>query len=118
MRTYLTTHGVPADRIVTDRAGLDTYDSCARALRIFGVGDVVIVSQGYHLPRAVGTARRLGLRAVGVGDETARWRSYPWWRGVLRDQVACVKTVWDLASRRDPVLGPPDDRVQRALQDG
>jgi vancomycin permeability regulator SanA len=106
---------VPAERIVMDRAGLDTYDSCVRARRIFGVQDLVIVSQSYYLPRAVGTARRLGLRAYGVGDETARRRGYPWWRGLVRDQVACVKTVWDLASRRDPVLGPPDPAVRNAL---
>lgn len=115
MRRYLLAAGVPADQVVADPAGFDTYDSCARARRIYGVTGVVMITQGYHLPRAVATARALGLDAVGVGDETVDRRSLSWRRGAVRDQVACVKTVLDLLSRRDPALGAPDRSIARAL---
>jgi vancomycin permeability regulator SanA len=116
MRAYLLDAGVPADKVVADYAGFDTYDSCSRAQRIFGVERLTVVTQGYHLPRAVATCRALGLDAVGVGDESVRG-SEAWRRGALRDQVACVKTVLDVVTRRDPVLGERETSVERALQD-
>lgn len=116
MRSYLLAAGVPADKVVADYAGFDTYDSCARAQRIFGVDRLLVVTQGYHLPRAVATCRALGLDAEGVGD-TSVSGSEAWRRGALRDQVATVKTVWDVATRRDPVLGRRETSVERALQD-
>ncbi len=115
MRAYLLRAGVPAAVIVTDDYGLDTYDSCVRARRIFGVSALTVVTQSYHLPRAVGTARALGLVANGVGDDSVR-RRLAWWRGTARDQVACVKTLIDLCTRREPVLGPYDPRVDDALR--
>lgn len=115
MRRYLIDAGVPADRVVADYAGFDTYDSCARAKRIFNVSDLIVVTQDYHLPRAVGTARRLGLNAHGVGDAGARKHTRAWRRGVARDQIACVKTVIDLITRRDLVLRSRETRVDRAL---
>ncbi len=116
MRAYLLAAGVPDERLVLDRFGLDTYDSCVRAARVFGVDRLLVVTQSYHLPRAVGTARALGLAAEGVGDTSLRrWRP-AYLHGLLRDQVACVKTVLDLATRRQPVLGPPDTAVRRALR--
>ena len=68
MRRYLLAAGVPDEAMVLDRFGLDTYDSCVRAARVFGVEELLVVTQSYHLPRAVGTARALGLAAEGVGD--------------------------------------------------
>ncbi|MGI3786134.1 MAG: SanA/YdcF family protein [Janthinobacterium lividum] len=114
MRRHLVDAGVPAGKVVADYAGFDTYDSCSRAQRIFGVDRLTVVTQDYHLPRAVATCRALGLDAVGVGDDgfrgTAAWR-----RGAFRDQVACVKTVLDVVTRRDPVLGERETSVDRAL---
>jgi vancomycin permeability regulator SanA len=108
MRAHLLAAGALDDRLVLDPWGLDTYDSCVRARDVYGVERVVVVTQAYHLPRAVGTARLLGLDAVGVGDRTVRQReegdglNEPWIRGWVRDQVACVKTVWDVGTRRRP----------------
>src|SRR5262249_27661370 len=70
MRTWLVERGVPAAKVVLDYAGFDTYDSCARAVRIFGVTKAIIVTQTYHLPRAVTLCRRLGMDASGVGDDS------------------------------------------------
>jgi vancomycin permeability regulator SanA len=114
MRNYLIDAGVPAEAVVADYAGFDTYDSAARALRIFGVDQLMVVTQSYHLPRAVATCRALGIDAIGVGDDSVR-RAVAWRRGAIRDQLACVKTVFDLISGRDPVLGEPETSVSEAL---
>ena len=76
---------------------------------------VLVVSQGYHLPRAVTTCRAVGLDAEGVGDWTAR--SYPaqWSAGERREKLAAAKTVVDLVTGRDPVLGPAETSVRDAL---
>ena len=115
MRTYLVNAGMPAEKVVADYAGFDTYDSCARVLRIFGVENLILVTQSYHLPRAVATCRALGVDATGVGDESARQYTRSWQRGAIRDQLACVKTVIDLITRRDPVLGQRETSVAEAL---
>jgi vancomycin permeability regulator SanA len=115
MRTYLINAGLPADAVVADYAGFDTYDSCARALRIFGVEQLIVVTQSYHLPRAVATCRALGVDATGVGDKRVRRFSRSWVQGVIRDQVACLKTVVDLVTQRDPVLGQRETSVTEAL---
>lgn len=101
MRNYLIKAGVPAERVVADPGGFDTYQSCLRATRIYGLSRLLIVTQSYHLPRAVATCRALGVDAIGVGDDSARQNRASWLRGALRDQVACVKTVVDLGTRRD-----------------
>ena len=101
MLNYLTRAGVPAERVITDPGGFDTYQSCLRARQIYGLTQVIMVTQSYHLPRAVATCRALGIDAIGVGDDSARQYRVSWWRGTIRDQLACVKTIVDLAMGRD-----------------
>lgn len=107
MRDYLLAAGVSAGLLTLDPYGLDTYDSCVRARVVYGVDRVVVITQAYHLPRAIGTARLIGLDAVGIGDRTVRVReggglNEPWVRGWIRDQLACLKTIWDVGTRRRP----------------
>lgn len=117
MRTWLINHGVPDQRIVRDYAGFDTYDSCARARRVFGVHQVTVVTQSYHLPRAVMLCRDLGLDANGVGDETVRQFRIPWLTNSSREYGACVKAVYDVLSGRDPIyLGRHETGVDDALR--
>jgi vancomycin permeability regulator SanA len=119
MRDWLVAHGVPARRVVVDYAGVDTYDSCARANRIFGVRQAIVVTQTYHLDRAVTLCRHLGIDATGVGDDSVRDRWFSWWRASLRERGACVKAVVDLATGRDPeFLGPSENGVRDALRSG
>jgi vancomycin permeability regulator SanA len=66
MEVYLLAHGVPARQIVLDYAGFDTYDSCARAKRIFGVRQAIVVTQSFHVGRAVALCRHLGVEATGA----------------------------------------------------
>lgn len=74
MQRYARELGVPATDITLDYAGFSTYESCYRARRIFGVEQAVLVTQHYHLPRAVYTCRALGIDAVGLG--TPDWGAY------------------------------------------
>jgi vancomycin permeability regulator SanA len=105
MRNYLIRNGLPRNRVITDIGGFDTYESCLRAERILNLSQLIIVTQSYHLLRAVATCRALGIDAIGVGDDSARQHTIAWWRGTIRDQLACVKTVVDLATRPDPKFG-------------
>ncbi|MGK5740313.1 SanA/YdcF family protein [Micromonospora sp. URMC 103] len=118
MRRWLVDRGVPARKVVVDDAGLDTYDSCARAKRIFGVDRATVVTQSFHLPRAVSLCRRLGVDASGVGDESARRYAQRWWVSSTREYGACVKAVSDLLSGRDPAhLGRRETAVDDAVRD-
>ncbi len=65
--------GVPSEDIFMDHAGFNTYDSLYRAAAIFGAERLIIVTQAYHLPRALYIARALGMEAVGVPCDTRRY---------------------------------------------
>lgn len=101
MARYLVERGVPADRIVLDEDGIDTYASCRFAAALPGLTAVTMISQDYHLPRALTICRCLGLTAYGVGDTTVR-RVAPrvWRRSVRRELVANVKMLADLVRHR------------------
>jgi vancomycin permeability regulator SanA len=104
---------------VLDHAGFDTYDSCARAREVFGVSKAVVVTQSYHIDRAVTLCRRLGVDATGVGDDTVRIYREPWRNSVLRERGAVVKALADVLSGRDPVfLGPREPGIEAALSTG
>ena len=66
MREYAINLGVPTEDIVLDYAGRRTYDTCYRALHIFNVKDVILVTQDFHLPRALYICNVLGLNAWGL----------------------------------------------------
>lgn len=115
MRDHLVADGVPSEQVVLDFAGRDTYDTCVRAKRIFEVPDAIIVSQGYHVPRAVAVCNAIGLDTIGVGDETARQWSGAWRSGRQREYLANVKAAADVLSGRDPVLGEVEPGITEAL---
>ncbi|MEV4118885.1 ElyC/SanA/YdcF family protein [Micromonospora sp. NPDC049645] len=119
MRSWLVERGVPAHRVVPDFAGFDTYDSCARAERIFGVRQATVVTQSFHLPRAVALCRRLGIDANGVGDDSAKRYAQTWRVSSSRENGACLKAALDLLADRDPAhLGRRETGVDDALRDG
>jgi vancomycin permeability regulator SanA len=104
MRQYALELGVPDDAIVLDYAGRRTYDTCLRAREIFGVTDVVLVTQKFHLPRAVFTCNMLGVSGVGVDADrqTYRRRSLFFWN--LRELPATATALWDLYISPPPVI--------------
>jgi len=112
MRDYLVGHGVPADKVVRDFAGQDTYDSCVRAKQIFGVNRALVVTQRFHLARAVFLCRQVGIDADGVADGHPLVTRTP----EIREVPAAVKAAWDAIWQPDPRhLGPAEDAVTIAL---
>ncbi len=69
MKNFLKEKGVPNEDVFMDHAGFSTYESVYRARDIFKVQKVIIVTQEYHLMRAVYVARALGLEAYGVASD-------------------------------------------------
>jgi SanA protein len=101
---YLLALGIPEQDIFLDYAGFDTYSSMYRARDVFKVKDVLIVSQRYHLGRAVFVARALGLDAEGV--DASQGEKYFFYS--LREIPASLKAVWDVLTHRVPqYLGRP-----------
>jgi vancomycin permeability regulator SanA len=114
MRTYLTARGVPDGRIVSDYAGFDTWDSCVRARKIFGVDRAVLVSQGFHIRRAIALCRDAGIDAYGVGVDDVH--DVTWYYGATREVFAAGKALLDVVFEPDPhFLGPREPGVSRAL---
>lgn len=116
MKRYLVAQGVPAERVVEDEHGLDTYDTCVRARDVFGVTEALLVSQRYHLHRAVATCRAVGVDAVGVGDVSVKATSRRWDEFARRELGANLKMVWDVVSARTPRTEGDRDAVARALR--
>lgn len=74
MKSFAISHGVPSEDIFMDHAGFSTYDTVYRARAIFGIERAVIVSQKYHLNRALHIGDRLGMEAVGVSADLREYR--------------------------------------------
>jgi SanA protein len=66
MSTFLVTWGIPEEAIAQDFAGARTYDSCIRAKEIWNIDEAILVTQAFHLPRALFTCNALGLESIGV----------------------------------------------------
>lgn len=96
MTRYLVGAGVPAERIVADGQGIDSHATCRRARDVFGIGRALLVTQDFHLPRAVALCRAAGIDAEGVkagcGD-CDRLRMV-WNTG--RDWLAAPKAAWEV----------------------
>lgn len=109
MRQYAMALGVPEDAIVLDYAGRRTYDTCYRAKAIFGVENALLVTQKFHLPRALFLCNALGLNASGVEANNLNYR-----RGSLliwnfREQLATVAAFIDVyVDKPAPILGSPE----------
>jgi vancomycin permeability regulator SanA len=119
MKAYLVQQGVAAADVVVDDAGFSTYDSCYRAKAVFGVKDAVVVTQGYHLPRAVFTCQRLGIDTVGLGG--SELGSYPskTVSYTVREVLSSVKAVWQLVAKPKPhFLGPHESGLDQAIAAG
>jgi SanA protein len=109
MRQYALALGVPDADIVLDYAGRRTYDTCYRAKEIFGVNSAVLVTQRFHLPRALFLCNAFGIDALGVEAEHYYYlkRLRLFWN--LRELLATVQSVLDVYLLKPlPVLGKPE----------
>ena len=106
MKNYAIENGVPSSDVFMDHAGFSTYETVYRAKEIFGAQKVIIVTQEYHLYRAVYIARQLGMEAYGVA---ADYRTYAGQLGRdAREILARCKDVARTMFRMKPTyLGDP-----------
>ncbi len=98
VRKYLINAGIPAEDIFLDHAGFDTYSSMYRARDVFLADSITIVTQDFHMPRAVFVARQLGLDAYGVVPERGQGDLYDY----MREVPASIKALIDLTVNRSP----------------
>lgn len=94
MRGHAIAAGVPAADIALDFAGFRTYDTCYRAAEIFAVRDALLVTQRYHLPRAIFTCRGMDIDAVGVIADRQTYPRLLWYR--LREQISRTVAVLEV----------------------
>lgn len=78
MKAYAVSLDIPSEDIFMDHAGFSTYESIYRAKIIFGVERLIVVTQEYHLYRALYIAEELGLDAVGVSADIREYRGEPY----------------------------------------
>lgn len=85
MKNFAKERGIPSECIFMDHAGFSTYESIVRAKEVFQAKKIVVVSQAYHLPRAIYLADCLGLEAYGVSADLRIYRAqfYRQWREAL-----------------------------------
>ena len=98
MKNYAIQKGVPSENIFMDHAGFSTYESIYRARDIFKARKVVIVTQKYHLYRALYIANQLGIEAYGVGADPRQYvgRIYREMREILarnKDFIKCISNL-------------------------
>jgi SanA protein len=109
MRQYALSLGVPNDVMVLDYAGRRTYDTCYRAKAIFGIDSALLVTQQFHLPRALFLCSMLGIQAVGVDANNYRYWPPDMLIWNIREQLATVGAFWDVYVEKPlPVLGKPE----------
>lgn len=100
MANYLEEKGIDKSLIKADHAGLDTYDSMYRAGKLFDVKNAVVVTQAFHLPRALFIANHLELNYIGFkADQRAYQTEY---RLKQREKLANFKALWEVALDKEP----------------
>ncbi len=105
MRRALQADGVPAADIFTDHAGLNTWYSMVRARKVFGVRSAIVVTQGFHMPRALYLAKQAGLDAQGLTSDLHGYGRQGQLSS-LREVLARVKAVYEGATEQPVLLGP------------
>lgn len=104
--------GVPRAALVGDGAGLRTYDSCARARDVYGVSRAIIVTQRFHMARALYTCAQLGLDVIGVDADRRDYAqgSYAWL--TLREVPSTLLAYLDVTVLHPAVKSSPRQPIQ------
>jgi len=107
MRLYAEKRGVPKHKIFTDHAGFNTYETMVRARKVFEVESAVVVTNRFHLDRAVFLALSQGIRAQGVVADRRRYADADAYE--QREFAARVKAFLNvyLLKPNPTFLGPP-----------
>jgi SanA protein len=106
MYKYLLSQGIPDEAIFMDHFGLDTYDSIYRAIHVFKVQSAIIVTQRFHLQRALYIGGKLGLDCVGYATNPRSYLSTPYF--LAREIGARLKAVYETNTNASPErMSPP-----------
>jgi len=109
MKEFALELGVPEEDIVLDFAGRRTYDSCYRAKAIFGLERLIVITQAFHLPRALFLCNAFDIESDGIPADDANYRrsSYTFWW--VREILASLNAYWDVyINHPQPILGQPE----------
>ncbi|MUL42663.1 hypothetical protein FZ103_16040 [Streptomonospora sp. PA3] len=115
MAAGLAERGVPEDAVVADPHGYRTWDTAVRARETFGIDRAIVVTQAFHLPRAVALCRAAGVDAYGVGDSSFRRRPRSTALGYLREMGASTKAMADAVLQPSPAVVEPPRGDLRAI---
>jgi SanA protein len=106
MRDALIREGVAPQDVFTDHAGFDTWATMRRAREVFGVDSAIVVTQGFHISRAVYLAHEAGIRAQGVTADLQPYGRNARTASETREVVARVKAFGSATVNAPVVLGP------------
>jgi SanA protein len=112
MRKALVRAGVPARDVFEDHAGVDTWATMVRARSIFGVRSAVVVTQGFHMPRALFLAEQAGIKATGLTSDLHPYGVQGTKSGV-REVLSRVKAIADV-TLDTPAMGGPKIPIESA----
>jgi SanA protein len=105
MRKALVADGVPPRDVFEDHAGVDTWATMVRARQIFGVRRAVVVTQGFHMPRALFLADEAGIDATGLTSDLHEY-GYQGEKSDVREVLSRVKAVYDVTADTPAMAGP------------
>jgi SanA protein len=106
MRELAIDLGVPQDAILMDRGGSRTFETCRRAKDVFHLRQALLVSQEFHLPRALGICNSIGLDALGVKADLRPYRSFALRFWQMREIPATLVAIWDTVFSRSTLQTP------------
>lgn len=110
MADYAIARGIPNNHIRVDGEGKRTYATCYRARNTFDYSEAILVTQGFHLPRALFTCNQLGVNSIGVEADRRMYRGENWYN--IRETAATARALLDVILAKEPVLS-----FATALQD-
>ena len=106
MKNYAMELGVPEENIIMDFAGRRTYDTCYRAKYVFGIDEAILITQQFHLPRAIFLAEHLGMKVTGYASDIRTYRKSTMLYWNIREIPAVFTAYYDIYIRKPlPILG-------------
>jgi SanA protein len=114
MRKALVNRGVPPRDVFEDHAGFNTWQTMVRARNIFGVRKAVMITQGFHMPRALFLAGEAGIDATGLTSDLHRY-GYQGTKSDVREVLSRVKAIADVTLDTSAMAGP---KIPIATTDG
>jgi SanA protein len=114
MRKALVRDGVAPEDVFEDHAGFDTWATMVRAREIFEVREAVVVTQGFHMPRALFLAEEAGIEATGLTADLREW-GYQGRKSSAREVLSRVKALADVTLDTPALAGP---KIPIATTDG